>query len=251
MKKYINIILFLFIFTVLTGQENSNVQKNILSGNIKKTPVSWIINLKYKDKDITGEFKEISNVNINAANFAILLNIFDDNYNGTINYSKLATNGKIYNIELLNNKNIFKGSISTSYDDAYRKDIFGLVDGQKNISGNIMYSRKNYDENINLKLGDESVAGSILNKSVYLQNYSLKFDDKQISGIINNKRPYYNFSFIADELNEEEILIFLYVEIHHLIDEFNMDNEQSEKFKEDNPVPDLRDFRDQFDQDVD
>ena len=230
-KNFIFLFIFIFILNIFS-QENLNNQKNALTGNIKKTPKSWVINLKYMDKDIKGEIKETSNIYTSQYEFSVTLNIFGIDYYGTINFKNIEN--RIYNISLSNKNVSITGNITTNYStDSYRDDIFNIILGNKNFNGGIEYSRKEDSKNINLKLDDEIITGNETDKKIYNQDYSMTFNDKKITGFIKNKRPYYNFDFQSDPLNEDEVFLFLFVENYFLIDQYIMDRVEAEKYIED------------------
>lgn len=194
--------------------------KNNVTGTIKKNPGGWVVDLKYNNNEIKGDFWKRASIELPVNDFRIELEINNKDYKGTIRQKKPLFGQGIYEIDLRLDKQNMKGEITRSYKKTYKKDLFNIDIEDKNFKGYIEFLRNTYNKTIALKLNDIDVSGHLLNTKLNLQDYTLRFDKKKIIGTIERKMPYYNFNFQCSDLTNDELFIFLFLRIYLFIDDY-------------------------------
>jgi hypothetical protein len=226
MRKIIFLMIILFFtFTLFSQDKTSKGMNNTITGSIKKEPGDWYINLKYNEKNIEGDFQRQAFVNLPVNTYPLNVTINKIKYKGNISQKIPVFGNNFYDVDIFSTSNTgFKGNIKTSHQKSYRKDIFDIdlndkvID--KNLTGYIEFMRKKGNKIFSLKLDDQDITGSMMQKSIYQSEYSLRFGDKSIKGTIDNKRPEYIFNFQTSDLTNDQIFIFLFFEVYLLIDDY-------------------------------
>jgi hypothetical protein len=220
---FINLFGFLLFGLFSAFPEDTTTDlKNRLVGTIKKNPGSWYISMKYNDMKIDGNFYKPAPVEMVIDSFIIELEINKLKYKGNLLFKKPMVGPDYY--EFLNmklNKKDLDGQIRKDFKNTYRKDVFDCTIEDNDLTGYLEFFRTNKNVSINLKNNETPIIGMQIQKDIYLKNISLRFGDKKLTGTVRNDRPFYKYNFQTAGLTEEDLFLFLFIEMYLLIDEEN------------------------------
>lgn len=228
-------IFFLFITNVFadeTEDKKKEPQTEYMTGTINiKFSKYWYINMTYNDKIIEGKFDKRVPMSLPKNRYVIEIRIGDKMYKGSI-YRKSPLFGKTsYEIDILCDKTKFTGDITAFYKKVFKEHKIECIYGDSFFEGLITYGRKNDEANISIKYDNNKINGYTVMKDRSNRIIDYIINDKKIFGTVTIDRTVDEYNIKVQELTDDELFFFLFLEVFFKIDK-RAEDESKKKIKE-------------------
>ena len=213
------LISLLNIFSEESEAKKDNGKMGYLTGTIDiKFSKYWHIDMTYNDKIVKGEFNKRVALNLPKNRYIVEIRIGDKMYKGSI-YRKSPLFGKnSYEIDILCYKTKLEGEITAYYKKVYKQHKIECILGNSFFEGDIIYGRKNEEANISIKNEDNKLNGFTVLQDRKTRIIDYVFNDKKIFGTIAIERTFDEYNIKAEDLTDDELFFFLFLETFFKID---------------------------------
>lgn len=163
--------------------------------------------------------------NISSSKYTVNLKNDQKEFEGIIT-DKLSK----FNVNLKFKSNKIEGQIKRSTN--HTKDEWDIQFFGQNLSGTVIHNAMNTIDTYDLSYGNGKIEGTI-RKKINTLVYDLMFNRKKVSGTmsLNATTVKHTYDLTAEELTEDEFVVFLFIESIKLINEriYDIDNFQGNK----------------------
>ena len=224
-KHKILLIVFTFFLLVtnIFADESEDKKDDTKIGDITGTidikfSRYWYIDMGYNGKIIEGEFSRRAPMILPNNRYVVEIRIGDKMYKGSI-YRKIPMFGKnSYEVDMLCYKTKLEGEITTFYKKVYKQHKIECIFGDSFFEGLITYGRKNDEANISIKNENFNISGYTVMKDRKNRIIDYKINDKKIFGTIAIERAEDIYTLKAQDLTDDELFFFLFLETFFKID---------------------------------